>query len=106
MRMDVLLNEAGDDLGVSPAGDFLVGPSAQQEVMLLLESEKGEWRQFPAVGAGIRKYIRKVAGNTPRVDNVNRLIREIKVTLQADGFSSPEVSIKPDLSDFSVTVEP
>ncbi len=106
MRTDFLLDDNYDlDIDLA-AGDFSIGGSAQQEVDLLLQSNKGEWRESPTVGVGIMRYLKKVAGNTARVDNVNRFVREVKVGLQADGFDSPDVIVTPDLSDFKINVEP
>lgn len=48
---DILLDENGD---ISFANkDIVVGHSLQQNQYLILIAQKGEWKEYPFVGAGI-----------------------------------------------------
>jgi hypothetical protein len=105
MRIDLLLDE-DYYIGITEGGDFDFGGSAQQDVDLLLQSEKGEWRQSPTVGMGIRRFLKKRIGSSPVIDTLPRFIRDAKVELQADGFINPEVIVNEDLSDFKIAVDP
>ncbi len=78
---DVLLQ---DDLAISD-GDFVVGNSDAQNVLLILSTAPGSWKQFPLTGVGEAKFI-----NAP-LDGALR--REIQLQLQADGYRLNSVQI-------------
>lgn len=103
MRTDILLGADGD-LDMTN-GDFSVGDGTQQSVMSIIQSQKGDWRQFPLVGVGLIKYIHQRNGLAPFVANVPKLTRDIKVNLEAAGFSDPQVTINSDLSIFQINVK-
>lgn len=79
---DILLEN--DDLQLVN-GDFFVGDSQNQSVELLLKTMQGEWKQHPEAGCGLSKAQNGV---------IDRFLnRNIRVQLQADGFSVEKLNI-------------
>lgn len=105
MRTDLLLDE-NNDLLIGPDGDFVIGASAEQEVDLLLKSNKGDWKENPAIGLNISDYYLARTGMAPIINNVTRFKRALALELQADGHDSPEISVNSDLSDFKISINP
>ena len=98
--MDILLDEDGD-IDVSADGDFKVGESDEQHIMLLINTYPGNWKEFPTAGVGIRDYILS-AGQT------NLLKRSINVQLSADGYRNITTQLRgnPDGQyDYNVTAQ-
>lgn len=90
MAKDILLDENGDLVIVN--GDFVIGDSDTQEIEQLLISKKGEFKEFPLVGADIERLIKSRSGQTAA-------IKEIKKQLIADGFDESNIEIdKIDLT--------
>ncbi len=56
MAYDILLDEDGDLLIVN--GDFVIGESIDQEVGLILQSNKGEYKEFPTFGLNLIELTR------------------------------------------------
>lgn len=81
---DILLQN--DELVISD-GDFVVGESDLQNVLLIVSIPPGSWKQFPLTGVGEAKFI-----NAP-LDGALR--REIQLQLQADGYRLNSVNILP-----------
>jgi hypothetical protein len=61
-------------------GDFVKEPSEAQDMQRIIMSEKGEWKQFPTLGAALVKHIRSEVGR----DFINK---EIQTNLKSDGFT-------------------
>lgn len=104
MRTDILLDDDDDDL-LDTNGDLVEGPSAEQEAYQAIDSEKGEWRQFPTAGMGLTRRISRRVGDTPLIENPERFKRDAKVELEADGHQNPEIIVNEDLSDFKIYVD-
>jgi len=83
---DVKLNDSYD-LQISN-GDFAVGESTAQHERLLIESNKGEWRQYPTCGVGIMRYIHD--------ESPGDLITAIKTELRNDGMNVAGISVSDD----------
>jgi hypothetical protein len=92
---DILLDESYD-LQIAN-GDFVIGDSEAQHVELLLMATKGDFRQHPYVGVGIRKYI-----NAPGAGN--ELAREIGIQLELDGYKVGALDVS-DLSNLQIDAE-
>ena len=75
---DILLDD-DFDLSIGSDGDFTVGESDMQHIILLIESSVGSWKQFPTIGVGIGKY----SGSSGKG---GQLRTEITANLKADGF--------------------
>ena len=60
-------------------GDFIIGESDEQQVADTINAFPGWWKQFPADGVGILRYVHS-AGQE------QALGRSIKINLTSDGF--------------------
>lgn len=95
MRTDLLLNEDYDliDLGM----EWSEGESDQQHVELLMISNKADWKEFPFVGFGARRRLNGIF-------NKNKIIREIRVELENDGYTNYTLDLKDSLNDLTITI--
>jgi len=84
-RQDILLDD--DNNWKVENGDFVVGLSDEQHVGLLMVSAKGSYREAPAIGVDLTKWIGK------QNNNISGLEREIMVQLEADGYKVTELKI-------------
>ncbi len=81
-----------NDLYIDPkTGDFVIGPSDNQHIQDILESEPGWWKQFPLVGAGLRRLLKSkfTVQSTEAIS---------KQQLEGDGYqvARPKISIDPN----------
>lgn len=107
MRTDLLLND-NNELQADPAtGDFMVGPSAEQEAYLIVASTPGDFREFPLIGLALQKRLRKRVGQSSQqfIENPQRFKRDVKVALAADGLKLADIIVTENLSDFQITIE-
>ena len=74
---DFLLDADGDLLIQN--GDFIIGLSDEDHMQDLIESFVGWWKEYPAVGVGIKQY-QASAGQEQVIE------RNIKLQLQGDGY--------------------
>ena len=74
--MDILVTE-NNDLEII-AGDFSIGDSLLQEVGFILQSQQGNWKSEPLVGANMVELI-KGKHNRTAVE------KRIKIQLERDG---------------------
>lgn len=88
MAKDILLEIEGDLKVVN--GDFVVDESIDQEVALILQSSKGEYKENPAFGLDL---IKKINSNIEEVE-LNQLI---KTELKKDGKSYQELKERIEL---------
>ena len=94
---DILLSDEYD-LAISASGDFELGYSDQQHVILLIESNKGTWKQFPTIGVGIEQYLGS-SGTGLRIRN------EINTSLKNDGYSNITVELAQVDGTFEYNVD-
>lgn len=66
-------------------GDFVLANSEAQDIDLLLTSEPGEFREDPAVGAGLRSWVNHAV-------DVAQLAKDIRLALQGDGFQAINIT--------------
>ncbi len=85
---DIELDEEGD-LKISAAGDFTLAESNQIEVEHILVSAPGNWREFPAVGVAIHRYINSTGQVTGRIG----LQRKIRLQLENDNMEVGQLVI-------------
>jgi len=77
-RTDILLD---DDLDLRiENGDFVIGPSDEQHIELLLRSAPGHWKKNPLIGANLAQDINGFFDGEAR--------KRIRLTLQADGYTT------------------
>ena len=75
---DILLDD-DFDLSIGSDGDFTVGESDVQHIILLIELGVGSWKRYPTIGVGIDKY-------SGSLNKGGQLKAEITANLKADGF--------------------
>ncbi|MBO4233909.1 hypothetical protein [Riemerella anatipestifer] len=88
MPKDILLDD-NMDLMFS-GGDFSVGDSTYQHQQILIFSDKGEFKQFPNIGVGSRRYLES--------ERPDEFAREIRQQFIADGMKVEEIKIEEDLT--------
>lgn len=93
---DILLDENGDLLIEN--GDFVVGPSDNQHIALIINTWLGDWKQFPLCGLGIDDYL--ASPSTPEV-----LKRDLTVQLIKDGYKINDIEISND-TDGTLRITP
>ncbi len=80
---DILLDE---NMDVQVAnGDFVIGDATLQNQKLLLLSEKGEWKQSPEMGVGLRSFLLDDA-------TVHELHQEIQKQFSLDGMKVKSIT--------------
>lgn len=62
-------------------GTLLLGITDEQNAALIVNTEKGEWKEHPQMGAGLRHLIK--TQNTDR-----EIIRQVSVALTFDGINA------------------
>ncbi|MBN8834561.1 MAG: hypothetical protein ABS68_00295 [Niastella sp. SCN 39-18] len=80
---DFLLNDEYDLLFI--AGDFAAGNSDVQHQVLLLLTDKGDWKEAPTVGVGIDLWLKDNDGDG--------LLGEIKKEFERDGLTVKNIEI-------------
>jgi len=78
-------------------GDFEIGESTQQEIENILIAFKGEYKQYPLLGAGLQKMLK--ARNTRQ-----GITREVNEQLQYDGFRNIDFKIE-DAENFTIKAQ-
>jgi|AMZC01.1.fsa_nt_AMZC01002902.1_16 hypothetical protein len=84
---DILLDSM-NDLAVKN-GDFDIQHSDIQNVSLLMISEKGDFKESPAVGIGLVKYLDSPFSGKQRL----QFIREVTLQIEADGGTNTEIQM-------------
>lgn len=84
MTKDILIDFITQDLKFSN-GDFAIGDSNEQHVVLIVNTNLGSWKQFPLCGVGVHNYL----GSSNKVLSLKRLIN---LQLSQDGFTNINVS--------------
>jgi len=83
---DIILDES-NDLTINSLGDFTVGDSDQQHVVLIINTFLGQWKQSPFTGVGAIRFINS-AGQQ------QTLRRAITVQMIADGYTVNDIILK------------
>jgi len=85
------------ELRFTNSGDFLVDQTDEQNIRLALLSVKGNWKQFPLVGADINKMIHhSIRSNFKQI---------IGVELERIGYRMTEYANGENISDLDIKVE-
>jgi hypothetical protein len=69
-------------------GDLVVGDATLQHQQLLLISEKGEWKQNPSTGVGIKTYLND--------DSFADIAKEIETQFAQDGMTISLLNVFED----------
>lgn len=72
---DILLDEDNDLLIVN--GDFVLGESEEQDIKMILQAVKNDYKQFPELGVNLVEHIES-SGNSLK------LKQDIKINLRMD----------------------
>lgn len=83
MRRDIMLDPETGDL-VFANGDIAVGNSDEQNAQLIVNAEKGEYKEHPQLGVGLRKYLKSTGRE-------REMRREIAVQLELDGYDNANI---------------
>lgn len=75
---DYLTTETGEFLFKD--GDFAKADCEAQDMERIINSNKGEWKQFPTLGAALVRHLK--SGETMAF-----IQKEIEVNLKSDGFT-------------------
>lgn len=92
MTTDILFDD--NDVIVKD-GDFFFADSDQQHIKHIMIADKGQFRQWPLIGVGIR---RQMNGSINKTD----LKQNIRVQLRSDNFTVKRVDVT---SDFEITID-
>ena len=94
-RVGLLLGD-DEDLMVQD-GELVVGPSDSQNVDIIIAANKGEFKEYPALGVGLINFLKKQ--NT----TADALKREITVNLLVDSYKVSSYTV--DSNGFHLTFE-
>lgn len=96
-RVDYLEADDGDLLFED--GDLVIGQSDQNHIYDIISSAKGDWREYPLLGANAILYRNKAISKA-------EFVRSIKEELKKDGYQNVQVTFSGELlSDFTVKVK-
>lgn len=76
-----------------------IGNNDYQRVKLIVEAQKGEFKEFPTLGFGIQNYLK-----SPTTVK-QRFITELQKELKTDGLSSTVEVQGSDFTNFSVNLK-
>lgn len=85
--MNDILLDTNSDLQIIN-GDFVCGQSDGQNQVLLLATDKGEWKENPTVGVGLFGFLED--------EGPANLFSEIRAQFTADGLTINELKVLPD----------
>lgn len=91
---DLQLDAQGDLL--IRGGDFVIAPSDNQNVLDIIVSAPGWWREYPTCGVGIENY-QSGSGQQQQLES------NIRLQLIADGMQVAKVKATPVNENFTIT---
>jgi hypothetical protein len=62
-------------------GTLLMDDTSEQNAALIAETEKGEWKEHPPMGASLRQMLKSNASG-------REIVRRVSVALQYDGITA------------------
>ena len=92
MAKDILL-DADNDL-IFQNGDFKIGESEEQEIKMILQAVKNDYKQYPELGVDLIKFIGSSGSNL-------KLKKEIKVNLRIDNKTNNRFTVKNGIVEFT-----
>lgn len=84
MRQDIIVDPKDDNDLVVYQGDFFIAYADFQHTAHVVEADQGQYKQWPLVGVGIRRYLNGDIDGTVR--------RLIQVQLDSDGIKSRNIT--------------
>lgn len=76
----------------------VIGDIDYQRARIIMEANKGEFKEHPTLGFGIDRYLRSVTQ-----EKKQQFVTELTKELKSDGLT-PEVTIGDDLSKIDITL--
>ena len=95
-ELDVKVERDASGLIVS---GLQVGNIDYQRVKMIVEAQKGEFKEFPTMGFGVQNYLK-----SPTTVK-QRFITELQKELKTDGIDVDVVINNNDLSNFSIKIK-
>ena len=95
MRQDILRDENNDLLIEN--GDFVIGESDQQHVLDILDSQKGEWKEFPLIGFGAINYIKTNVSE-------DEFKRDLKIQLSYDDYENSNIDLRQGIENLIIEI--
>jgi hypothetical protein len=93
----ILLDETGDIMIRN--GSMAIGNNDMQSIALIIESQKGEFKEYPTLGFGIDNYLK--SPDTTKRQFICNLERE----LQSSGYKNAKVKCTGDnILEFEVFI--
>ncbi len=90
---DILLDENNNYDLLFSDGDFAIGESDQQHVILIINTSLGSWKKSPTCGVGIIKYLCSAGQG-------QELRRNMTVQLTADGYKVNQILLDENPNGF------
>lgn len=97
MVKDFILNTG--DLEIKD-GDFLVDYADEQHIESILVANKGDFKQHPLTGVGIKDYLNAPLSRT----TLTSLEKQIRLQLKADGFEVEKAEMESN-GDINIIAE-
>lgn len=95
MRQDILHDDNGDLLFEN--GDFKIGASDQQHVGDIFIMNPGENKEFPVLGFGAIRYIKKTIIES-------EFKRDLKLQLEYDGYINADIDTSNGIENIKIEV--
>jgi hypothetical protein len=93
-RTDIIVDPLDDNDLVVYQGDFFVESSDLQHLAHILEADTGQYKQWPLVGVGIRRYLNGIIDGKVR--------RTIQLQAASDGYKTRQVSYENGILDIGI----
>ena len=93
---DVKTDENGNLIILN--GDLKLDESDSQHIEHILISDKGQFRQFPLIGVGIKRALK---GSS----NPQSLKQQISVQLESDNYNVRKITIEPNPLNIEIDAE-
>lgn len=76
---------------------LVIGNIDFQRCRLIIEAQKGEFKEYPTMGFGIENYLKTVVSASRQ-----KFITELTKELKSDGLTSARIVVGNDLSQFEI----
>lgn len=103
--MNGILTDSNYNLKIVPvrlangliASGLVVGNIDYQRCRMIIEAQKGEFKEFPTLGLGIDNYLKSVTSQKRQ-----QFITELTKELKSDGITTAKITVGNDLSQFEI----
>lgn len=79
------------------ASGLVIGNIDYQRCRMIIEGQKGEFKEWPTLGFGIDNYLKSVTSQTRQ-----KFITELTKELKSDGMTTARVVVGDDLTQFEI----